>query len=564
MTILRRILVTAFIAILAALGVFTALLGRRPRRRVATRAEVLVPISAPITVSRIGGGGRSLAVGIVCLLVLLGSAGIIYESRDVLFGGGPQEPGGNAKPLSALSPRNSETTGSPAPPGEMPTGGVRTPAADPIAGSPHTLAHAPLAPDFDVVRVEPNGDAVIAGQAGPNAAVELLVNGKPVANARADAGGHFTLMPPSLPVGNSDVALRATDEKGEAKPSSAHVAVAVAPGRDTKPLVAITTPGKPTLVLSQPVLSQPDARATEMNPADASGRKAGRIDAMVAGSRNASDTGPDLRGSETVDAPGGSPKDPGREDGGSTTGPANAPREPGMADALGSTTAVPPTVVSIDARDGGKLFVTARGTPGAAVRLYLNETMIAPATVGRDGTVTFTVGRGLRPGDYKVRLDLDDPATGKVRDRAEVPFTAPDPGQDEGVEYSVQAQGPARHGDGQEAPGRESSVASSSPEERREGQVRPSTTGSLAANSPPGAGTGSSDVQIPGIETTRIERGDSLWRISRRTYGEGEHYTLIYDANREQIRNPDLIYPGQVFVLPQEHDGEGIDGGRAR
>ncbi|MDN3573009.1 LysM peptidoglycan-binding domain-containing protein [Methylobacterium longum] len=44
--------------------------------------------------------------------------------------------------------------------------------------------------------------------------------------------------------------------------------------------------------------------------------------------------------------------------------------------------------------------------------------------------------------------------------------------------------------------------------------------------------------------------GDSLWRISRRISGEGERYTLIYDATREQIRDPDLIDPGQVLVLP--------------
>ncbi|MGH1589624.1 LysM peptidoglycan-binding domain-containing protein [Methylobacterium phyllosphaerae] len=47
-------------------------------------------------------------------------------------------------------------------------------------------------------------------------------------------------------------------------------------------------------------------------------------------------------------------------------------------------------------------------------------------------------------------------------------------------------------------------------------------------------------------------RGDNLWTISRRTYGEGERYTLIYDANQDQVRDPDLIYPGQVLVLPDK------------
>jgi nucleoid-associated protein YgaU len=47
-----------------------------------------------------------------------------------------------------------------------------------------------------------------------------------------------------------------------------------------------------------------------------------------------------------------------------------------------------------------------------------------------------------------------------------------------------------------------------------------------------------------------VQPGNSLWRLARRSYGEGLRYTEIYEANRDQIRNPDLIYPGQVFVLP--------------
>ncbi|TXM96069.1 LysM peptidoglycan-binding domain-containing protein, partial [Methylobacterium sp. WL103] len=62
-------------------------------------------------------------------------------------------------------------------------------------------------------------------------------------------------------------------------------------------------------------------------------------------------------------------------------------------------------------------------------------------------------------------------------------------------------------------------------------------------------------VFVAEVNTAKIIRGDSLWQISRRTYGAGDRYTVIYDANQQQIRNPDLIYPGQIFVLP----GEGKD-----
>jgi nucleoid-associated protein YgaU len=48
-----------------------------------------------------------------------------------------------------------------------------------------------------------------------------------------------------------------------------------------------------------------------------------------------------------------------------------------------------------------------------------------------------------------------------------------------------------------------------------------------------------------------IRRGDTLWQISRRTYGQGVRYTTIYLANRSQIENPDRIQPGQVFSVPE-------------
>jgi nucleoid-associated protein YgaU len=47
-----------------------------------------------------------------------------------------------------------------------------------------------------------------------------------------------------------------------------------------------------------------------------------------------------------------------------------------------------------------------------------------------------------------------------------------------------------------------------------------------------------------------VQPGNSLWRIARRSYGEGLRYTEIYEANKDMIRDPDLIYPGQVFVIP--------------
>jgi nucleoid-associated protein YgaU len=50
-----------------------------------------------------------------------------------------------------------------------------------------------------------------------------------------------------------------------------------------------------------------------------------------------------------------------------------------------------------------------------------------------------------------------------------------------------------------------------------------------------------------------VQPGNSLWRIARRNYGEGLRYTVIYEANKDQIRDPDLIYPGQVFAVPKSN-----------
>lgn len=54
----------------------------------------------------------------------------------------------------------------------------------------------------------------------------------------------------------------------------------------------------------------------------------------------------------------------------------------------------------------------------------------------------------------------------------------------------------------------------------------------------------------PKNRTYTVVRGDCLWNIARRFYGNGSKYTVIYNANRDKIRNPNLIYPGQVLTIP--------------
>lgn len=50
--------------------------------------------------------------------------------------------------------------------------------------------------------------------------------------------------------------------------------------------------------------------------------------------------------------------------------------------------------------------------------------------------------------------------------------------------------------------------------------------------------------------TYTVVRGDCLWNIAKKYYGNGSQYTKIYNANKDKIKNPNLIYPGQVLTIP--------------
>jgi nucleoid-associated protein YgaU len=73
---------------------------------------------------------------------------------------------------------------------------------------------------------------------------------------------------------------------------------------------------------------------------------------------------------------------------------------------------------------------------------------------------------------------------------------------------------------------------------------RPFTREQLAAGTLP---TGQVDIQP----------GQNLWTIARRAYGQGIRYTVIYEANKQAIHKPDLIYPGQVLALPASGPASG-------
>ena len=51
-------------------------------------------------------------------------------------------------------------------------------------------------------------------------------------------------------------------------------------------------------------------------------------------------------------------------------------------------------------------------------------------------------------------------------------------------------------------------------------------------------------------KTYKVKRGDCLWNIAKKQLGKGSRWREIYNLNKSKIKNPNLIYPGQVFILP--------------
>jgi nucleoid-associated protein YgaU len=206
------------------------------------------------------------------------------------------------------------------------------------------------------------------------------------------------------------------------------------------------------------------------------------------------------------------------------------------------------------------LFVSGQAAPGATVRLYLNESFIAPGGTGNDGKVSFAIGRGVRPGDYQVRLDDVDPVSGQVKSRAEVafnvplPLTVPLPPHTPPVLPGGDVPGTAVAGPVGPSSGTATGSTPQASERQAGALAGVASAGGAATVSIPGnvRSMDPGTIVVPEINTAIVARGDNLWRISRRIYGQGTRYSVIYDANQAQIRNPDRIYPGQLFVLPPE------------
>ena len=140
----------------------------------------------------------------------------------------------------------------------------------------------------------------------------------------------------------------------------------------------------------------------------------------------------------------------------------------------------------------GDVAVTGRGSPESIVHFYLDNSPVASTAVDKQGYWSADLS-DVKAGVYTLRLDQLD-QSGKVSSRIESPFKRED--------RSILAD-----------------------------QMQ--------------------DIASPArINVITVQPGNTLWAISRERYGKGILYVQVFNANKDKIRNPDLIYPGQIFDLP--------------
>lgn len=390
--------------------------------------------------------------------------------------------------------------------------------AAPATDAAAAAAAGPIVPSFDVVRVESNGSIVIAGNAAPNSKVEILNGTTVLGSTVAGPDGAFVIvLDDPLKPGDYTIALRATT--GDVVTASAQTAVVSVPKDAAGQVLAmVEEPGKPAELLTVP--------APETKPA-----------APAAGDQAAAPAAPAPAVVAAAPAPAAS-----------ATPPAGSVAEPKI-------------VVEAVEIDGKKIFVAGLADAGRKVRAYANDILLGDAKTSPDGHFLVEATRDIPVGSYTIHVDGLDADGVTVVARAAVPFER-EPGD------SVAAVAPA------EAKPAVPAVAGAAPAESASAPAAPATeapattpapatdaAGVVAAATPPGDVP---ETVAPKLEhagsAVIIRRNDTLWRISRRVYGHGVRYSTIYLANQDQISDPDRIWPGQVFKVPEKSkEGEAAD-----
>lgn len=527
------------------------------------------------------------------------------------------------------------------------------------------------APTFDLVRIEPDGSLVIAGNAAPGSTIELLIGDDVIATAEAGEYGDFVaVLDEPLEPGDYEIVLRATAGGGEPVTSAQTALVSVPEREDGQVLAMVDEPGEPSRILTAPEpqasaeveagSEQDEAPGTDQQgasperasePVPAAGEdagadpKEGRIAAasaddttesepQAAPTEDAGEAGQAAEPQPEIAAEGEADV-PTEDDTGAAAQPPlpdDEPAEAQIAVAAPSGEAAPVAasdepdaltpfvVVEAVEIEGDTIYVAGSATPERTVRVYADTLLIGDAQASPAGRFLVEARRELPVGDYVIRADLLE-ADGSVLARAAVPFerepgesiaavapsvpavdtpAAPeqmaevtDEAQDEPVgatpapaaEDASPEQAPAgtdvaaapepqsaqsagSQDDGDAAAADASSGEAPQTMAAAEPDAAPEETAAAETDAPKSGRVGeesaAAEITQPKLERAEgsviIRRGDTLWHISRRVYGRGIRYSTIYLANQDQIRNPDLIWPGQIFTLPGETaEGDAAD-----
>lgn len=428
--------------------------------------------------------------------------------------------------------------------------------------SAETASEPGTTPVLDVVRIEPNGEVVIAGNAPQGERVGLTYNDEVIAEADVEEGGDFVLVPGQpIPQGEGTLGVVVIDGEGNRESQSDEQVAVVLPddGSEDGFLVSVLRPGQPVEIIERvsPELTEtPDIEiATRIEPASEQGTEQGEAPQVEIASR----IEPDAQ----------------------------------------AETPEPFVVVDAIELEGQNIWIAGAAPPGTVIRLYQDNQLLGQTVTGEEGRYLFEGSLSDASGEVTVRADALATSSADVVARAEVPFEMPmveapvetaqapaEQTEQPAAEQVATEQAPAEQPATEQAPAEQAEteqatdgqavdeqpdapaleIASTiTPESSTENEQSATPNGEpqveTAAAAPDGAqalpqpadaNVRPADARISVLDTGRviIRRGDNLWRLSRRVYGQGIRYTSIYDANRDQIRDPALIFPGQVFELP--------------
>ncbi|MCO6177712.1 LysM peptidoglycan-binding domain-containing protein [Ciceribacter sp. RN22] len=277
---------------------------------------------------------------------------------------------------------------------------AEAPAATEQPAAADAPATGPIIPRFDVLRVEPDGSAVIAGNAEPGSKLAIVDGDTVIFETEVGISGDFAvILDKPLSPGDHSLELRVTGKDGKVVTSEEVATISIPENGNGNLLAMVTKPGEASRVITAPeTVNQADKKA-----------------------RVPSEEAP---GAQTAEAP---PATAAPQDAAATQQPTEAAK-PAPA---------PEVQVSAVEIEGDRIFVAGTAAPGSAVRASADDTLIGAATADNTGHFVIEGTIALAVGDHTIRAELLD-ADGRVLVRASVPFNRP-----EGHQVAVVAQSKA-------------------------------------------------------------------------------------------------------------------------